>query len=153
MQYIQWFPGHMTKTRRQIEADLTLVDAVCEIVDARIPMSSRNPDIDAICGTKCISATMAVLYPSPRSAGIISAKASPSFLPWAVRRTIGAPASAMRSICVTDAATSAVAVLVIDCTAMGLSPPIFVEPIATCRLFRRENFVKFISKALFRQQK
>jgi len=49
---IQWYPGHMTKTRRQIEADLKLVDAVCEIVDARIPMSSRNPDIDAICGTK-----------------------------------------------------------------------------------------------------
>ena len=41
---IQWYPGHMTKTRRQIEADLKQVDAVCEIVDARIPMSSRNPD-------------------------------------------------------------------------------------------------------------
>ena len=49
---IQWYPGHMTKTRRQIEADLKLVDAVCEIVDARIPASSRNPDIDAICGDK-----------------------------------------------------------------------------------------------------
>ncbi len=49
---IQWYPGHMTKTRRQIEADLKLVDAVCEIVDARIPVSSRNPDIDAICAGK-----------------------------------------------------------------------------------------------------
>ena len=49
---IQWYPGHMTKTRRQIEADLKQVDAVCEIVDARIPISSRNPDIDAICGAK-----------------------------------------------------------------------------------------------------
>ena len=49
---IQWYPGHMTKTRRQIEADLKLVDAVCEIVDARIPLSSRNPDIDAICAGK-----------------------------------------------------------------------------------------------------
>ncbi len=49
---IQWYPGHMTKTRRQIEADLKLVDAVCEIVDARIPVSSRNPDIDTICGNK-----------------------------------------------------------------------------------------------------
>ena len=49
---IQWYPGHMTKTRRQIEADLKQVDAVCEIVDARIPISSRNPDIDAICGDK-----------------------------------------------------------------------------------------------------
>lgn len=49
---IQWYPGHMTKTRRQMEADLKQVDAVCEIVDARIPMASRNPDIDAICGAK-----------------------------------------------------------------------------------------------------
>lgn len=49
---IQWYPGHMTKTRRQMEADLKLVDAVCELVDARIPISSRNPDIAAICGSK-----------------------------------------------------------------------------------------------------
>ena len=49
---IQWYPGHMTKTRRQIEADLKQVDAVCEIVDARIPFASRNPDIDTICGDK-----------------------------------------------------------------------------------------------------
>ena len=49
---IQWYPGHMTKTRRQIEADLKQVDAVCEILDARIPISSRNPDIDAICSNK-----------------------------------------------------------------------------------------------------
>lgn len=49
---IQWYPGHMTKTRRMMEADLKLVDAVCEIIDARIPVSSRNPDIDTICGTK-----------------------------------------------------------------------------------------------------
>ena len=49
---IQWYPGHMTKTRRQMEEDLKLVDAVCEIVDARIPIASRNPDIDSICGNK-----------------------------------------------------------------------------------------------------
>ena len=49
---IQWYPGHMTKTRRQIESDLKQVDAVCEIVDARIPISSRNPDVDAICAGK-----------------------------------------------------------------------------------------------------
>lgn len=49
---IQWYPGHMTKTRRQIEADLKQVDAVCEILDARIPIASRNPDIDTICGSK-----------------------------------------------------------------------------------------------------
>ncbi len=49
---IQWYPGHMTKTRRQMEQDLKLVDAVCEILDARIPISSRNPDIASICGNK-----------------------------------------------------------------------------------------------------
>lgn len=49
---IQWFPGHMTKTRRQIEADLKLVDAVAEIVDARVPESSRNPIIKEITGNK-----------------------------------------------------------------------------------------------------
>ena len=49
---IQWYPGHMTKTRRQIEADLKNVDMVAEIIDARIPLSSRNPDIDAIVGEK-----------------------------------------------------------------------------------------------------
>lgn len=49
---IQWYPGHMTKTRRMIEEDVKLVDAVCEILDARIPIASRNPDIDAICGNK-----------------------------------------------------------------------------------------------------
>lgn len=49
---IQWYPGHMTKTRRQMEQDLKLVDAVCEILDARIPVASRNPDIASICGDK-----------------------------------------------------------------------------------------------------
>lgn len=49
---IQWFPGHMTKARRMIEENVKLVDAVCEIIDARIPFSSRNPDIDMLTGTK-----------------------------------------------------------------------------------------------------
>ena len=49
---IQWYPGHMTKTRRMIEADLKLVDLGAEIVDARIPLSSRNPDIDELVGDK-----------------------------------------------------------------------------------------------------
>lgn len=40
---IQWFPGHMTRTKRQIEKSIRLVDAVAEIVDARVPVSSRNP--------------------------------------------------------------------------------------------------------------
>lgn len=45
MQTIQWFPGHMTKTKRQIQSSLKLFDAVAEIIDARIPVSSRNPDL------------------------------------------------------------------------------------------------------------
>lgn len=49
---IQWYPGHMAKTRRMMEENLKLVDAVCELLDARIPISSRNPDIAAICGSK-----------------------------------------------------------------------------------------------------
>ena len=49
---IQWYPGHMTKTRRQMESDVKLVDLVAEVVDARIPISSRNPDIDAIVGDR-----------------------------------------------------------------------------------------------------
>ncbi len=49
---LQWFPGHMTKAQRMIESNMKLVDAVCEVVDARIPYSSRNPDIDRLCAGK-----------------------------------------------------------------------------------------------------
>ncbi len=49
---IQWFPGHMTKTRRMIEENLRLVDAVVEIVDSRIPESSRNPVINELVSSK-----------------------------------------------------------------------------------------------------
>lgn len=49
---LSWFPGHMTKTRRMIAAELANVDAVCEIVDARIPLSSRNPDLDELTAGK-----------------------------------------------------------------------------------------------------
>lgn len=52
MQNIQWFPGHMTKTKRQIQASLKLVDAVAEIIDARIPVSSRNPDLNKLIQNK-----------------------------------------------------------------------------------------------------
>ncbi len=52
MQNIQWFPGHMTKTKRQIQANLKLVDAVAEILDARIPVSSRNPDLNKLIQNK-----------------------------------------------------------------------------------------------------
>lgn len=49
---IQWYPGHMTKTRRQMTEDVKFVDMVAEVVDARIPISSRNPDIDFMVGDK-----------------------------------------------------------------------------------------------------
>ena len=49
---IQWFPGHMTKAQRMIDDSLKQVDAVCEILDARIPRSSRNPDIDRLAAGK-----------------------------------------------------------------------------------------------------
>ena len=49
---VQWFPGHMTKARRMMAENVKMVDAVCEIADARIPISSRNPDLDGICGEK-----------------------------------------------------------------------------------------------------
>jgi ribosome biogenesis GTPase A len=49
---IQWFPGHMAKTRRLIKESLSLVDCVVEIIDARIPVSSRNPELDALCAAK-----------------------------------------------------------------------------------------------------
>lgn len=45
---IQWYPGHMTKTRRMIQCQLKNMDAVCEILDARIPLSSRNPDVEEL---------------------------------------------------------------------------------------------------------
>ena len=49
---IQWFPGHMTKAQRMIEDNIKLVDAVCEVLDARIPRASRNPDIDRLAAGK-----------------------------------------------------------------------------------------------------
>ena len=45
---IQWYPGHMTKAKRAMQEDIKLIDAVIELVDARVPLSSRNPDIDEL---------------------------------------------------------------------------------------------------------
>lgn len=45
---VQWYPGHMTKAKRQMQEDLKLIDLIIELVDARIPLSSRNPDIDEL---------------------------------------------------------------------------------------------------------
>ena len=49
---LSWFPGHMTRTRRMITAEIGNMDAVCEIVDARIPLSSRNPELDELTAGK-----------------------------------------------------------------------------------------------------
>ena len=49
---IQWFPGHMAKARREVTEQLKMVDVVFELVDARIPLSSRNPMIDEIINQK-----------------------------------------------------------------------------------------------------
>lgn len=49
---IQWYPGHMTKARRQMQEDIKLIDIVVELVDARVPLSSRNPDIDTLASGK-----------------------------------------------------------------------------------------------------
>ena len=51
-QTVQWFPGHMAKTRRKIKESLSLVDGVVELVDARIPNSSRNPELDELTSSK-----------------------------------------------------------------------------------------------------
>lgn len=48
----QWYPGHMTKAKRMMQEDMKLIDLVIELVDARIPLSSRNPDIDTLAGNK-----------------------------------------------------------------------------------------------------
>ncbi len=52
MKEIQWYPGHMAKTRRQLVESLSAVDVVCELLDARIPVSSRNPDIGELTSGK-----------------------------------------------------------------------------------------------------
>ena len=44
----QWYPGHMTKAKRMMQEDIKLIDLVIELVDARVPFSSRNPDIDEL---------------------------------------------------------------------------------------------------------
>ncbi len=50
--HVQWYPGHMTKAKRMIEENLKLIDVVVEIVDARVPISSRNPDVNSLTNNK-----------------------------------------------------------------------------------------------------
>ena len=49
---VQWYPGHMTKAKRMMQEHIKLVDLILELVDARVPFSSRNPDIDAMVGDR-----------------------------------------------------------------------------------------------------
>ena len=46
--HFQWYPGHMTKARRMMQENIKLIDLIIELVDARVPLSSRNPDIDEL---------------------------------------------------------------------------------------------------------
>ena len=50
--HFQWYPGHMTKAKRAMQEDIRLIDVVIELVDARIPLSSKNPDIDQLAAGK-----------------------------------------------------------------------------------------------------
>ena len=50
--HFQWYPGHMTKAKRTMQEDIKLIDVVIELVDARIPLSSKNPDIDSLANNK-----------------------------------------------------------------------------------------------------
>ena len=52
LESLSWFPGHMTKTRRMVASEIGSMDAVCEIIDARIPRASRNPDLDELTAGK-----------------------------------------------------------------------------------------------------
>ncbi|MBQ0001697.1 MAG: ribosome biogenesis GTPase YlqF, partial [Clostridiales bacterium] len=49
---VQWYPGHMTKAKRQMQEDIKLIDLVIELIDARVPLASRNPDIDTLAKNK-----------------------------------------------------------------------------------------------------
>ena len=48
----QWYPGHMTKAKRMMQENIKLIDLIIELVDARIPLASRNPDIDSLANNK-----------------------------------------------------------------------------------------------------
>ena len=50
--HFQWYPGHMTKARRMMQENIKLIDIVVELVDARVPLSSKNPDIDELARNK-----------------------------------------------------------------------------------------------------
>ena len=77
---IQWYPGHMTKTRRMISDQLKHMDAVCEILDARVPLSSRNPDVEELTSGKP-RLTWRTRRPPRRGRRISAGGASPCWRP------------------------------------------------------------------------
>lgn len=90
MKTIQWFPGHMAKTRRKIKESLPLVDMVVEVLDARLPLSSRNPELDGIIGAK---PRMVVL----NKADVAAEGATAKWIAWFAARGIPALAVDCRS--------------------------------------------------------
>lgn len=78
---IQWYPGHMTKAKRAMQEDIKLIDLIIELVDARAPLSSRNPDIDDLgrerhgwcCSIRRIWPVRPEMLPGP---GILKPRAS-----------------------------------------------------------------------------
>ena len=60
--HFQWYPGHMTKARRMMQENIKLIDIVVELVDARVPFSSKNPDIDELAKNKYLPFPDIVVY-------------------------------------------------------------------------------------------
>ena len=58
----QWYPGHMTKAKRMMQENIKLIDLIIELVDARIPLSSRNPDIDDLAVGKSRIVLLAIIH-------------------------------------------------------------------------------------------
>ena len=67
--HFQWYPGHMTKARRMMQENIKLIDIVVELVDARVPFSSKNPDIDELAKNKY---RLIVLNKADMAASILS---------------------------------------------------------------------------------
>jgi len=86
---IQWFPGHMVKARKMVQENLKLVDIVVELLDARIPLSSRNPDIDSILENKpriVVLNKADLIYRQSSGTGGFAREAGCSVLPWTPSR-------------------------------------------------------------------
>ena len=74
---VQWYPGHMTKAKRMMQEDIKLIDVIIELVDARVPQSSRNPDINELGKTRrafcCSTRRTLRMLPAARRGWSISA--------------------------------------------------------------------------------